>query len=56
MVYMYDVFMNFLKLESFGWMDFQWRDRNHSVFYKNISVCVSKMNQSQSSLKQQEGE
>ncbi len=43
MDYIYDVFMNFLKLESFGWMDFQWRDRNHSGFYKNILICVNQV-------------
>ncbi len=43
MDYIYDVFMNFLKLESFGWMDFQWRDRNRSGFYKNILICVNQV-------------
>ncbi len=39
-------FIIFLDLLSFGYLDFQWRDRNFSGFIKNILICVSKINQS----------
>ncbi len=28
MDYFYDVFLNFLRDQIFGWMDFQWKDIN----------------------------
>ncbi len=38
--------MTFLDLLIFGFLDFQWMDRNLSGFIKNILICVSKMNES----------
>ncbi len=52
----YNVFMNCLKLQSFGCMNFQWRDRNLSGFIKNVIICVSKLNESLIGLEQHESE
>ncbi len=43
----------FLKRQSFGGMDFQWRDRNLSGFIKN---CILKMNKSLMGLERHEGD
>ncbi len=52
----YNVFMNFVKLQSFGCMNFQWRVRNLSGFIKNVIICVSKLNESLMGLEQHESE
>jgi len=35
--------MNFLKLQHFVGMGFQWRDRNHTGFFKNVFSSFSKV-------------
>ncbi len=44
MDHFYDLFMNFLKHQNVGYLDFQWMDRNFSGFFKNILICASKIN------------
>ncbi len=39
MDFFYEVFMNFLKCQSFGGMNFQWRDRNLSGSIKTFILC-----------------
>lgn len=38
---------HFLKRPNLGGMGFRWRDRNLSVFIRNIFICVSKLSDSQ---------
>ena len=52
----YDLFMNFLKHQSFSCMDCQWGDRKLSDFIKKIFICVRKMNESLTGLEQHESE
>ncbi len=49
MDYFYNVFMNF---KSSGVIVFQWMDRNLSGLFKNIFICVSKMNENIMGLEQ----
>ncbi len=52
----YGIFITFLDLLNFDYLDFQWRDRNLPGFIKNILICVLNMNQSLTSLEWHEGE
>ncbi len=45
MGYIYNAFMYLLKHQTFGCVDFQWKDRNLSGFIKNIIISVLKMNE-----------
>jgi len=56
MDYIHKVFMNFLKLESVGGMDFKWTDNNLSSFIKNIFICGLKIAKNRMGLEQHEGE
>lgn len=40
------VYTLFINCQSFGVMNFQQRDRNHSGFINNALFCVSNMNKS----------
>ncbi len=53
---LYNAFSIFLDLLSFGYLDFQWMQRERKKNLINIFNCVTKINQTSMGLQQHKGE